>query len=252
MICCTPTIFFFLIGNTPASLDNAVELSGNAGSHHLFKEKLTKDHPLFFSGEGGQYPTRPYPYNNSTNNKRKQKYTHIQKYTNIQKKHSAALMRHPNSTPSVGWSHSRFPLPCAFHLFFGRNDRFCESDDRVPHRRRLQHAGNKVGRIVPFYLVRILRSYLEGRSLVTDNYNSIHEVTCGVLQGLVLGPTLWNVLYDGLLNKEVPEGVQLVGFADDLALVAVARTTPSLKTAVNATLKITEDWMEGHGLQLAR
>jgi len=47
------------------------------------------------------------------------------------------------------------------------------------------------------------------------------------------------------------EGVQLIGFADDLALVAVARTSPELETVVNVALKTNEDWMEGHELQLA-
>lgn len=40
-------------------------------------------------------------------------------------------------------------------------------------------------------------------------------------QGLVLGPTLWNVAYDGLLSMEVPPGIHLVGF------VAGSRRGPS-------------------------
>jgi len=37
-------------------------------------------------------------------------------------------------------------------------------------------------------------------------------VTCGVYQGLVLGPKLWKVAYDDLLSIEVPPGIHLVGF----------------------------------------
>jgi len=107
------------------------------------------------------------------------------------------------------------------------------------------------GRGVPRYLLRILRSYMGDRSLITDDQNSIRDVTCGVPQGSVLGPTLWNVLYDGLLDMETPERVQLVGFADDLALIAVARTTPLLESVVNPALQSIEEWMEQHGLELA-
>lgn len=35
----------------------------------------------------------------------------------------------------------------------------------------------------------------------------------------VLGPTLWNIYYDEVLNLPLPGAVNVVGYADDLALV---------------------------------
>lgn len=58
------------------------------------------------------------------------------------------------------------------------------------------------------------------------------SVTCGVPLGLVFRPTLLNVFCDGLLRMRMSDVVQLVGFADDLAVVETARTTPALEAAV--------------------
>ena len=42
---------------------------------------------------------------------------------------------------------------------------------------------------------------------------------------------LWNIMYDGVLAVELPEGASIVGFADDLAILA-AGTTPEYAAAI--------------------
>jgi hypothetical protein len=58
---------------------------------------------------------------------------------------------------------------------------------------------------------------------------------------------MWNVTYDSLLMMDTPPGVQLVDFADDLAVVGLAVTGQQLENAINPTLMVIDDWMWSQG-----
>ncbi|CAB0039199.1 unnamed protein product, partial [Trichogramma brassicae] len=77
----------------------------------------------------------------------------------------------------------------------------------------------------PEYLLRIVGSYLSARVLDydTDDGPESYRVTAGVPQGSVLGPILWNVMYNAVLRLNFGGNVKIVGFADDIALVVVAK-----------------------------
>lgn len=77
------------------------------------------------------------------------------------------------------------------------------------------------------------------------------NVTCGVPQGLVIGPTLWNVLYNGLLRTRLPAGVEYLEFADDVALVARARDSIQLEQLLSSSANKVHDWLTRVGLSLA-
>ncbi|CAH2242961.1 jg27874 [Pararge aegeria aegeria] len=97
-------------------------------------------------------------------------------------------------------------------------------------------------------------SYLEDRYIkVRDNTRreKMIKVCCGVPQGSILGPTLWNILYDGVFKIKHEEGVKLVGFADDLALVVVAKTEKTLVPRTNTALERLNGWMRAKKLSLA-
>ena len=100
-------------------------------------------------------------------------------------------------------------------------------------------------------LIQLTRSYLSERALLVGGLARRLGLTCGVPQGSVLGPLLWNVYYDGVFGAEVPDGVTLVGYADDLAVVAVAKTGTQLKAKIDLTLVGVTEWLRGRHLELA-
>lgn len=100
------------------------------------------------------------------------------------------------------------------------------------------------------YLINTFQSYLSERELVGETFKK--SMTAGVCQGSTAGPTLWNVLYDGVLDKrEMPEGVELVAYADDLAMVVKARKEEELERKTNQALETICRWMSGKGLEIA-
>jgi hypothetical protein len=112
----------------------------------------------------------------------------------------------------------------------------------------LEHTFN-----LPGYLLAMVRDYLRDRQLLyeTDRGLVSRTITSGAAQGSVLGPSLWNVSYDSLLRTEMPHGTFLVGYADDVAAVITERDAQLAQWRLNQVMRLVEDWMKDHGLQLA-
>lgn len=76
-------------------------------------------------------------------------------------------------------------------------------------------------------------------------------VTCGVPQGSILGPDLWNLLYNSLLDIHLPQEVELVAFADDVAVLSTADSPLLVENRLSRTLGAVISWMTENGLELA-
>ena len=94
-----------------------------------------------------------------------------------------------------------------------------------------EHIYQAPNRRLPLYLMRVTSSYLEDRTLMveTDDGTKDIEITAGVAQESVGGPTIWNIHYDALLRLILPKDVVLVGYAGDVAMVAVVATIEELE-----------------------
>lgn len=115
----------------------------------------------------------------------------------------------------------------------------------------IMDALNNIG--VPLYLEKIVASYLSNRVLQYNTESGPKEylVTGGVPQGSVLGPILWNIMYDGLLKLELPGESKLVAFADDVAVVISAKHKEELNWIFDVTFNRISQWMRQNGLCLA-
>lgn len=100
------------------------------------------------------------------------------------------------------------------------------------------------------YLIRIVQSYLSDRFLVS-NYEEWTPIHCGVPQGSVLRPTLWNIFYDGVLSTELETGTKVIAYADDLAILVWTKNIDDLQEKAENALSKISGKLSSLGLKIA-
>lgn len=101
----------------------------------------------------------------------------------------------------------------------------------------------------PCYLRKLTRSYLSERTLIVGDAEL--PVTCGVPQGSVLGPLLWCILYDAVLQMELDNETQLSCYADDLAVLVAGKTIQKMTGRATRMVEAVVDKLEQLGLCVA-
>ncbi|KAI5745079.1 hypothetical protein M8J76_008121 [Diaphorina citri] len=99
------------------------------------------------------------------------------------------------------------------------------------------------------YLVDLIQDYLSEREIVGETFTK--SMTAGVPQGSLSGPSLWNILYNDVLEIPVPEDVFLVAYADDLSVLVKGIDEETLEQKAQVTLNRIEAWMLDRGLTIA-
>ncbi|XP_076660075.1 uncharacterized protein LOC143363362 [Halictus rubicundus] len=108
-------------------------------------------------------------------------------------------------------------------------------------------------RNLPEYMVSVTKNYLRGR-IVTYQAEEVPisiDMQMRVPQGSVLGPFLWNLVYDGLLKRPLPPMSMRLAFVDDVVIIAQAATIHRLKLRAESFIEDSKNWMQTAGLALA-
>jgi hypothetical protein len=102
-------------------------------------------------------------------------------------------------------------------------------------------------------LLGMIKSYLSSRALLydTEEGQKEMELTAGVPQGSIVGPILWNIMYDAVLKLKMPDGVKIIGFADDLILLVTTDTIEEAEYKVEVAVEAVQRWMESNELMVA-
>lgn len=103
--------------------------------------------------------------------------------------------------------------------------------------------------MIPVYLITIVKVYFCNRSLLVEINNGLKEynVTTGVSQVSFLGPLLWNIMYNGIFELDIPEEACIVGFADDISVLVKAWFLDVVES-----IRTIKSWLTSGNLQLAQ
>lgn len=106
----------------------------------------------------------------------------------------------------------------------------------------------------PIYLRSIIGNYLKDRTI---SYSTIEgkikrkKLSCGVPQGSVLEPTLWNLAYDRILSGAIYQGCSTLCYADDTLLIARGRSRQEATSMAEMGANILIRRIEEIGLKVA-
>ncbi|XP_049885101.1 uncharacterized protein LOC126380041 [Pectinophora gossypiella] len=107
---------------------------------------------------------------------------------------------------------------------------------------------------LPQYLRRLIEVYLSNREVIyAGRDGTLHRraMECGVPQGSVLGPLLWNIGFDWTLRGDLPSGLNIVCYADDTLVTARGENYEEAAALATDGVQRVVERIESLGLKVA-
>ena len=79
--------------------------------------------------------------------------------------------------------------------------------------------------------------------MATNNIKIERAVSRGFPQGSCLGPGLWNIFYNSLLNLTFKSGTKIIAFADHILLLTRGKSVRERENIANTELKKISMWV---------
>ncbi|GIX76024.1 uncharacterized protein CDAR_443101 [Caerostris darwini] len=93
---------------------------------------------------------------------------------------------------------------------------------------------------IPYYLKRIIHSFLEARQAQLDGH--IKNYNNGIPQGSSLGPILWNIYINDLLETNFGPHTKVQAFADDILIMLTAPASYHFTIRSQDVINIIQNW----------
>lgn len=87
--------------------------------------------------------------------------------------------------------------------------------------------------------------------IIVSEGETVMVLSCGVPQGSIVGPPLWNFYYDDLVRMPLPASSEIVAYADDICVVTVGESREILERNINEAVKKIVRWLKVHKLEIA-
>lgn len=102
-------------------------------------------------------------------------------------------------------------------------------------------------------LIEIVKDYLSKRLVIfrTESGSVSRHVNKGCPQGSLLGPVLWNIVFNELLEEFEKAGIKIVAFADDVVIVVEGNTRNQIETIGQKAVEIAEKWCQKFKMKLS-
>jgi len=105
---------------------------------------------------------------------------------------------------------------------------------------------------IPYYLIKIISSYLKNRSFhvkYRNHISTVRQIQSGVAQGSIIGPTLYLISVSDFPSWNDPNTL-IASFADDIAIIQRSRNSNLAIRKLQEKIYDIEEWCENNRIKI--